>query len=168
MLGAVMFISKILMEFLPNIHLLGMLTMAYTLVYRKKALIPLYVYVLLNGVFAGFGIWWIPYLYIWTILWGITMLLPKNMPRKLAYIVYPIVCALHGLAFGVLYAPAQALFFGLDFEQTLVWIAAGFSFDLIHAVGNFVLGFLIIPVSELLRKLSRKNLESEKHIAKAE
>ena len=32
MLGAVMFASKLLMELLPNIHLLGALTVAYTVV----------------------------------------------------------------------------------------------------------------------------------------
>ena len=81
MLAAVMFVSKIVMEALPNIHLLGMLTVTYTIVFRKKALIPIYLYVLLNGLYAGFNVWWMPYLYIWTVLWGVTMLLPKNMPR---------------------------------------------------------------------------------------
>ena len=68
MLGTIMFCSKILLEVLPNIHLLGMLTMTYTVVFRRKALIPIYIYVMLNGLYAGFNIWWIPYLYIWTIL----------------------------------------------------------------------------------------------------
>ena len=154
-LGALMFISKIIMEALPNIHLLGMLTMTYTIVFRKKALIPIYVYVLLNGLFAGFNAWWVPYLYIWTILWGITMLLPKNMPKVVAIVVYPIICALHGLFFGALYAPVQALMFGFTFEQTLTWIAAGFTFDIIHMIGNFVVGLLIYPISQVLKRLVR-------------
>ena len=62
MLGTLMFTSKIIMEALPNIHLLGMLTMTYTVVFRKEALIPIYVYVVLNGVYAGFNVWWVPYL----------------------------------------------------------------------------------------------------------
>ena len=78
MLGAVMFCTKFIMEALPNIHPLGMLTMAFTVVYRGKALIPLYVYVFLNGIFAGFDVWWLPYTYIWTVLWAITMLLPPD------------------------------------------------------------------------------------------
>lgn len=153
MLGALMFCSKIVMEFLPNVHLLGALTMVYTLVFRKKALIPIYVYVVLNGVFAGFNLWWVPYLYIWTVLWGITMLLPKRMPKKVACVVYPIVCSIHGFAFGTLYAPAQALMFGLNFRQMLAWIVAGFPFDVIHGVSNFVAGLLIFPLSQLLFKL---------------
>ena len=83
MLGTIMFCSKIIMEVLPNIHLLGMFTMTYTVVFRKKALLPIYVYVFLNGLYAGFDVWWLPYLYIWTILWGITMLLPKRMPLSI-------------------------------------------------------------------------------------
>ena len=152
-LGALMFISKIVMEALPNIHLLGMLTITYTIVFRKKALIPIYVYVLLNGLFAGFNAWWIPYLYIWTILWGATMLLPQNMPKAIACVVYPLLCALHGLFFGALYAPVQALMYGFTFKQTLTWIAAGLTFDIIHMIGNFAVGLLIFPISITLKKL---------------
>ena len=36
MLGAIMYASKLLMEFAPNIHLLGVFTIAFTVVYRKK------------------------------------------------------------------------------------------------------------------------------------
>jgi energy-coupling factor transport system substrate-specific component len=158
MLGALMFCSKILMEVLPNIHVLGMLTMVYTLVYRKKALFPIYVYVLLNGVFSGFATWWIPYLYIWTILWAVTMLLPKKMPTAVASIVYPLVCCLHGLSFGILYAPMQALLYGFDFEQMIAWIMTGVTFDVIHAVGNFAGGLLILPMVKLLKKIESFSL----------
>ena len=149
-----MYCSKVIMSVLPNIHLLGMLTMTYTVVYRAKALIPIYIYVMLDGLFSGFNFWWLPYLYIWTILWAITMLLPKKMPLKIAAIVYPIICALHGFAFGTLYAPAQALMFGLNFEQTVAWIIAGIPFDMIHGVSNIFTGMLVIPFSELMKKLS--------------
>ncbi|MGN1002053.1 MAG: hypothetical protein ACI4PC_04705 [Oscillospiraceae bacterium] len=153
MLGTVMFLSKLLMEWAPNVHFLGMFTMTYTLVYRKKALIPIYVYVLLNGVYAGFNVWWVPYLYIWTVLWGVTMLLPKNMPSKVAVPVYSLVCALHGLLFGTLYAPAQALFFGLSFKATIAWIVAGLPWDAVHALGNLAASLLIVPLTKLLRRL---------------
>ena len=103
MLGAIMFVSKLVMEFLPNIHLIGALTMVYTIVYRAKALIPIYIFVFLTGLYGGFSLWWVPYLYVWTVLWAVTMLLPRKMPNKIAIPVYMVVCALHGLLFGVLY-----------------------------------------------------------------
>ena len=157
MLGTVMFCSKIIMEALPNIHLLGMFTMTYTLAFRKKALIPIYIYVMLNGLYAGFSMWWVPYLYIWTVLWAATMILPKNMPVKAKCVIYPIVCAAHGIAFGTLYAPAQAIMFGLNFEQMIAWIISGLPWDLIHGIGNFFAGMLILPLSELLKKLMKKS-----------
>lgn len=157
MLGTVMFCSKIIMEALPNIHLLGMFTMTYTLAFRKKALIPIYIYVMLNGLYAGFSMWWMPYLYVWTVLWAFTMILPKNMPVKAKCVIYPIVCAMHGIAFGTLYAPAQAIMFGLNFEQMIAWIISGLPWDLIHGIGNFFAGLLILPLSELLKKLMKKS-----------
>ena len=156
MLGALMFASKKAMEFLPNIHLIGVLIVAATVVYRTRALYPLYVYVLLDGMVAGFGTWWTPYLYIWTVLWGVTMLLPRRMPKWVAPFVYAAVCGLHGLLFGVLYAPAQALFFGLSFKATVPWVVAGLPFDAIHAVSNFVCGLLlIVPMITVMRRAER-------------
>ena len=157
MLGALMFASKMLMEVAPNIHLLGVFTIAFTVVYRGKALYPIYIYVLLNGVFGGFGIWWIPYLYIWTVLWGITMLLPKKMPKAVAVVVYAVVNALHGYGFGIIYAPAQALLFGLSFKGMIAWIIAGFPFDVIHGTSNLIGGLLIVPIVFVLKKLEKES-----------
>lgn len=156
MLGAILFVSKLVMEFLPNIHIVGALTMVYTIVYRAKALIPIYIFVFLTGLYGGFGLWWIPYLYVWAVLWGITMLLPKQMKPQIAIPVYMTVCALHGLLFGVIYAPMQALLFGFNFQQTIAWVVAGFPFDMLHAVGNFVAATLVFPLSRTLGRLEGK------------
>lgn len=155
MLGTLMYCSKLIMEALPNIHLVGVLTVAFTVVYRRKALYPIYIFVLLTGLFGGFNAWWVPYLYIWTILWGVTMLLPKRMPKSVAVAVYVAVCSLHGFLYGILYAPVQALFFGLDFKGMLTWIAAGSLFDTVHGVSNFFCGFLIVPIISILRTADR-------------
>ena len=152
-LGAVMFVSKLIMEIFPNIHLVGMLIVAITVVFRAKALYPIYVFVFLNGLFSGFPFWWIPYLYIWTVLWGFAMLIPKNMPKRALPIIYMSVAALHGFLFGILYAPTQAIFFGLNFKSTITWIVAGFPFDLIHGISNFICGVLICPVIAVLRRV---------------
>ena len=152
MLGAIMYVSKVIMEWIPNVHLLGTLIMAYTLVYRKKALYPIYVFVFLSGALGGFNAWWVPYLYVWTVLWGATMLLPKNMPKKAEPIVYMVVCALHGFCFGSLYAPAQALMFGLDFRGMVAWIIAGFPYDCVHGIANLCVGILIAPIRQAVRQ----------------
>lgn len=155
MLGALMYASKIIMEIAPNVHMLGVFTIAYTVVYRKKALYPIYTYVIINGMFSGFATWWIPYLYLWTILWGVTMLLPQKMPKKVKPVVYMIVNASHGFLFGTLYAPAQAILFGLDFDAMIAWIIAGLPWDIIHGISNFFCAMLIIPIVSILQRLER-------------
>ncbi len=155
MLGTVMLFGDVLMEMLPNIHFVGVLTVIYTMVYRKKALIPLYIYVFLNGLLAGFSLWWIPYLYIWTILWGLAMLIPKNIHISIAALLCAILSGLHGFAFGALYAPAQAIMFGLDLNGMIAWIIAGLPFDLIHGIANLAASVVIIPIVTLLCRLER-------------
>lgn len=157
MLGAVMFVSKMVMEGLPNIHLLGTFVVAFTLTYRVKALFPIYMYVFANGLWEGFSLFgWLPEIYLWLILWGATMLLPKNMPKRIAPIVYMTVSALHGLLFGVFYAPVYAIFTSMGWDRVWLWVMAGLPFDLLHCVGNLVLGILIVPIATLLRKLDKK------------
>ncbi len=153
MLGALMYASKIIMEVAPNVHLLGVFTIAFTVVYRKKALYPIYTYVLLNGILCGFATWWIPYLYLWTVLWGVTMLLSKNVPAKIRPFVYMLLCAAHGFLFGTLYAPAQALLYGLSFQKTVAWIITGLPWDFVHGVSNFFCGILIVPIIKVLTHL---------------
>lgn len=160
MLGTIMYASKIVMEFAPNIHLLGVFTVAYTVVYRKKALYPIYTYIILNGIFYGFATWWLPYLYIWAVLWGAVMLLPTNMPKKAQPFVYMAVCAAHGFLFGTLYAPAQAILYGLNFQGMVAWIVAGLPWDFIHGASNFFCGILIVPVISILRLAEKKGMDS--------
>ncbi len=150
-----MYASKVVMEIFPNIHLLGVFTIAITVVYRKKALYAIYTYVILNGIFSGFALWWIPYTYIWTVLWACAMAVPKQMPSKLKPIVYMIINALHGFLFGTLYAPAQALIFGLDIKSTVTWIVAGLPWDFVHGISNLVCGILIVPVILVLKRAER-------------
>lgn len=157
-LGALMYASKVLMDALPNIHLIGAFVVAITVVYRAKSLLPIYTFVMMAGLFGGFGVWWIPYLYIWTVLFGAVMLLPRNMPKRVAAVVYIAVCSLHGFLYGILYAPFQAFAFGLDFNGTIAWIIAGLPFDIAHGIGNAVCGTLIIPIINVLQIANKKRI----------
>ncbi len=146
MLGAVMYASKLIMDAAPNIHLLGAFIVAFTVVYRRKALYPIYIFVFLVGLFNGFNIWWIPYLYIWAVLWAMVMLLPKKLPKKIRPIVYMTVSALHGFMYSLLYAPVQAFAYGLNLEGIMLWYLRGVPWDMIHGISNFICGILIVPI----------------------
>ena len=87
------------------------------------------------------------------------MLLPQNISPKIRPLIYMLVCSAHGFLYGTLYAPAQAIMFGLNFEGMIAWIVAGLPFDCIHGVSNFVCGLLIAPIISAL-KLAQKQLSS--------
>ncbi len=149
-----MFVSKVAMEGLPNIHPVTMFIMVLTFSYGWRAVIPVYVFVLLTGIYNGFPIWWIPYLYLWAVIWALTLLIPYDrIPKKARFFVIPIFCGFFGLIYGTLYSPAQAILFKMSFGTTLRWIAAGLPWDCVHAAGNVVIGTLIVPLTELTRKL---------------
>ena len=67
--------------------------------------------------------------------------------------------AAHGFLFGILYAPAQAILYGLNLKSMLAWIAAGLPFDFIHGISNFFCGMLIVPIIKILLKLERSDIE---------
>lgn len=167
MFGAMMLAGKLVFEGIRNVHMVGMLIVTFTVVYRKYALFPIYVFVFLAGLYYGFQQWWLSYLYIWTVLWGMTMLLPQHTPKALQgrlsrrtvqllqALMYCAVCGLHGLLFGTLYAPLWAAIAHLSPKGTLAWIVAGLPSDLIHCLGNLAMGTMIYPLAKLLSKLER-------------
>ena len=159
LLGAVMFCSKLITEAIPNVHFIAMLTMAYTVVFRKKAIYAILVFIMLTGLFYGFGVWWVPYFYLWPILWAVTLLLPTNLKPKYAVPMYMAVGFFHGLFYGTMYAPFQAIVFGLNFKRMIAWIVAGLPWDVIHAVGNLFACSLTVPVINALNR--GKNIHSD-------
>ena len=154
LLSALMVAGDLLMEALPNVHFVGVLIVATTVVYRKYALLSIYVYVLIQGIISGFDLWWVPYIYVWALLWCAVMLIPTILPEKIKIVLYIAVCALHGFLFGTLYAPMQILmFFGGDFSKMIPWIIAGISFDIIHGISNLIGGTLLIyPIIKILKR----------------
>jgi energy-coupling factor transport system substrate-specific component len=157
MLGAIIHASQFAMQAVPGVQLMGLFIAAFTLTYRVRALIPIYVWIILHGAFYGF-IWMMPYLYVWLFPWGLFMLAGKiKLPKKVLAPIYMVLCALGGLSFGTLYAPFWALWTGLSFNGMVAWIAAGFPVDIGYAISNFAFGTLIIPLSELLKKLDRQS-----------
>ena len=96
MLGALMFALKAAMMALPNIHPIAVFIIAGTIYFGWRMLYAVAVYVMLEGLVYGFGIWWISYLYIWPLLVSVTMLFRKTEGR----IFWAVVAAVFGLCSG--------------------------------------------------------------------
>ena len=152
--GALLFVSQIIAASLPNIELVSLFIIVWTRVYRYGALPGIGVFILLEGLCYGFGIWWVSYLYIWFILWGMVMLVPpmKKARPLAAALGWASLSGVYGLAFGSLTA-IPWLFRGGP-AAAIAYILSGIPFDITHGVANFVLAFLLaVPLIRLLSKL---------------
>ena len=154
MLGALMFVGDLAFEAIPNVHPVTMLTVLYTVAFGKKGIVPFLVYIGLLAAFSG-GLWLVPYLYIFPLCYLCTLLVPKKFPTWARQVCYTVICTAFGLLFGTLYAPWHALVFmkSLELKSIIAWIASGFTYDVIHALGNFAASLIIIPLAKLLNKI---------------
>lgn len=150
-MAALIFASKLAMAALPNIHLVAVLLILCTISFGWKSLYTTFIYVLLEGLVYGFGLWWIAYLYIWPLLVVLTMLI-----RPLhSYLLYAVLACAFGLLFGALCSIVYL--FVLGFYGAISWWLAGVVFDLVHGVSNLVLTLVLLPpLDKLMQRLMRR------------
>lgn len=149
MMSTILFTVQIAIAALPNIELVSLLVIIYTLVFRWRTLLIIYIFAILQGLVYGFGPWWIMYLYVWTILFLIVTLLRNNT----SVIIWAFVSGIYGLIFGAL---CSLVYFFLGGLKTVIafWIA-GLQFDIVHGIANFVICLVLFkPLYLLLKKLN--------------
>lgn len=146
-LGALTFGAKYAMSFLPNIEPVSLCVMLYAVVFGRKWVYPVYLYVFLEILFYGLGIWNINYLYTWALL-AIAARLLRNMEGSLSW---AILSGVFGLAFGALCGIVDVFIGGFGYAVTK-WIS-GIPFDIAHCLGNFVMALVLFkPLRQLMEK----------------
>ena len=133
MLGALTFAAKYAMSALPNIEPVSLMVMLFAVTFGAKALFPIYLYVGLEVLFFGLGLWNFNYLYIWAILAVISYFV-RRMEHPLGWAM---LSGVYGLLFGALCAIADVFIGGLGYAAAK-WIS-GIPFDVTHCIGNFVI-----------------------------
>ena len=147
-LGAITFALQVAMSGLPNIEPVSLLVLVYAVVFGRKCLYPIYIYVLLEMLLHGLHLWVFNYLYIWTLLAGAAWLL-REMRQPLGW---ALLSGVFGLLFGVLCAPVYLVVGGPMYAVS--WWVSGIPFDMIHALSNFVIALvLFVPLRTLLERL---------------
>ncbi|MPM50940.1 hypothetical protein SDC9_97686 [bioreactor metagenome] len=147
-----MIISQVALSFLPNIELVSFLVMLYVSVYGMRSLWAIYVFVAVEGVLYPFGLWWISYLYIWTLL-AVASYIFRSAQSPL---VWAIISGTFGLLFGALCA-IPYIFIG-GFAMAFSYWVNGIAFDLPHCIGNFIIALVLMnPAKKLIMKLDNKS-----------
>ena len=150
-LSSILLVTQLGMAFLPNIEPVSTLIIVYTLCYKKRVFPIIYTFVLLEGMVFGFGIWWVSYLYIWTIL----ALLVLSLQKMDSALLWAAFSGAFGLLFGALCAIPYFLSGGL-FAAFAYW-SAGIPYDILHGLGNFVLTLVLYkPLLKLLKYLTSR------------
>lgn len=150
-LGSMTFGAKVAMMGLPNIEPVSLMIMLFAVSFGKKAVYPIYTYILLEFVLYGINIWSVNYLYIWLILAGAAWSL-RDMRSPLGWAV---LSGSFGLLFGALCAPVYLFSGGALFA--LNWWLSGIPYDLLHCAGNFALALvLFVPLRKLLERLQKR------------
>ena len=148
-MAAIVFISQVALSFLPNIELVTLLFILYTLVIGRKVFGVVYAFVFLEGITYGFGLWWINYLYVWTVLCFITLVFRKQT----SFVCWSIISGFFGLAFGALCS--FPYFFISGPSGAFAYWFAGIPSDITHCIGNVFLCLILFkPFHYILIKIN--------------
>ena len=147
LLGALMLALQVAASALPNIHFTAPIIIITAVFFGWKSLYAIIVFIMLEGLVWGFGLWWACYWYLWPALAIPAILLRQNRSA----LVWAIVAAIHGLLFGALYA--LIYYFVGGWEMVLAKWISGIPFDLAHCAGNFIITLLLFtPLCKAFEK----------------
>jgi len=153
MMAAMLEVVKLALTGLPNIELVTLLIIIFTLFLGWKSVIAVVAFVLMECTIYGFGLWTIMYFYVWPLLVLLTLLVKKFNSK----IVYTLLSAMFGFFFGALCA-IPYLFIGGPYMAFTWWIA-GIPYDIIHGVSNLILCLVLFtPLNSILNRLKKENI----------
>lgn len=151
-LTAVLLGGQVALAALPNVEIVSLLVILYSLLLGRQVFLIIYAFALLEGCLYGFGLWWVSYLYVWTLLAIIALALRQAEALAL---FWAILSGFFGLAFGALCALPYLVTGGI--AAAISYWLAGLGFDLIHCAGNFLVCLLLFrPLYRLLSRLLRR------------
>lgn len=148
MMVAMLEAGKAALMAIPNVEIVTLLIILFTLYFGPKIIYAIGAFVLIEGMLYGFGTWWIMYLYVWPLLALITWLLRKYESPW----VYAVLSGVFGLLFGAA-CSIPYLFIG-GWKMAFSWWIAGIPYDMIHGVSNFIICLILFkPLWKVLSKL---------------
>ena len=158
LLSAATTAGKLALSFLPNIEIVTLLFMVFTVsLGRKRSLFLSIVFVTTEILIYGFSTWVIGYYIVWPLLVLITSFFSRKLKSEYGY---AIIAGLFGLSYGFLFAVVESFFYGPAYGLTY-WLK-GLTFDMVHGVSNFIIVlFLFQPLNRVLTKQAERFLNPE-------
>lgn len=151
LMGALIFAAKLALASIPNVSLNALLIILTAVFFGWRALYSVGVYIMLEGLVFGFGMWWWSYWYLWPLLTVLAVLLR----RCRSALIWAVFAGIFGMCFGAL-CSIPYLFIG-GWELAFSYWISGIPFDLAHCAGNFVSTLILFkPLCAVMDKLLNK------------
>ncbi|NLJ78626.1 MAG: hypothetical protein GX329_04625 [Tissierellia bacterium] len=149
-LSATITTGKLALSFIPNVEIVTLLFIVYTVVFGiRRSLLTSVVFSTTEIFLYGFSTWLLGYYLVWPLLILSTYLIGRTMRSEYAY---AIVGAIFGYAFGLLFAIVESFFYGLAYGW-IYWLR-GIPFDIIHGTSNFIIILTLYrPILNILTRL---------------
>ncbi len=158
MMTAVIEVSKLMLNFIPNVELVTFWVIMFTLFFGPKVIYSIIVFILIEISIHGIHTWLFMYMYVWPALALIVYVCRKND----SIWFYSILSGFFGLFYGAFCSLPYIVIGTVDggIQSGLImafnWWVAGIPFDIIHGIANFVIMMVLYtPVRTLLGKLKR-------------
>ncbi|MEJ6951319.1 hypothetical protein [Natronospora cellulosivora (SeqCode)] len=152
MLAATITAGKLSLSFIPNVEIVTLLLIVYTVSFGwKYTLLASIIFSSIEIFIYGFQTWLLGYYLIWPLLILIVSLCKKKIRNEYFYAT---IASLFGLFFGFFFAVVESFFYGIAYGIAY-WIR-GIPFDIIHGFSNFIIVLLLYkPLIAVLFKLSK-------------
>ncbi len=147
-LAVILFVQQIALSYIPNVHITALLIILYSIYFKKLTLPAIFTFILLEGIFYGFGIWWFNYLYIWPIF----ALICINFNKITSIWFWSFIALGNGLSFGALCSIPYFFIGGISMGFS--YFITGIPFDIVHGISNFLVCITLYkPLSSVFLRL---------------
>lgn len=143
-MSATLSVGKTALAFMPNIEIVSLLIILYSIYFGKKVILAVYIFIAVECMIWGINIWTLMYIYIWPALSLVSVIFRK----KDSVIFWAVFSAAFGLMFGALGSLVYVFMGG--FKTAFAWWISGIPMDIIHCIGNFV---IMLVLYKPLRKV---------------
>ena len=150
-MSATLTAGKTALAFLPNIEIVSLLIIIYSIYFGRKTIAAALVFTAVECMIWGINTWTIMYIYIWPLL-AVVVGIFREKDSALFWAVFS---GAFGLMFGGLGSLVYVFAGGL--KTAFGWWVAGIPMDVIHCVGNFVIMLVLYkPLRNVLDRIRGK------------
>lgn len=147
---AIIEVCKVAFMEIPNVELTSFWLLIFSKHFGNKVYFVVPVFILIEGMLFGFGLWWIMYLYAWPLL----ILVARFFRKSDEALTWALISGFFGLLFGF-FCAIPYLFLG-GIGTAFSWWVAGIPWDFVHGGANFVIMLILYkPISKAIKGIEK-------------